>query len=274
MASKQITEEMKAAIIAEYKSKPQSLKTLGEKFDLCIPTIMKILNGIELYKKAQIFNPNLNERFFENIDSEAKAYFLGLIIADGNVFIDKNNQKTKRQASISITLDKNDKYLLESFKQCVGANTSIGNDGRGCHYTAVRSDLMAQDLSKYGIVPRKSYITYLPKIDNKWMPHLIRGIFDGDGSATFKQTPRRFLHGLAFCGSVQLMNDISDYIFNFLQLDIKPKVYSYQDKELSEIKVQNIQDIYKLGNWMYENATIFMKRKKDKFDLFIAHYNL
>jgi hypothetical protein len=41
---------------------------------------------------------------------------------------------------------------------------------------------MAEDLSKYGVVPRKSYYTYLPKIDDKYMNHLIRGILDGDGS--------------------------------------------------------------------------------------------
>lgn len=42
---------------------------------------------------------------------------------------------------------------------------------------------MAEALAKYGVVPRKSHITYLPlNIPKEMFSHLIRGIFDGDGS--------------------------------------------------------------------------------------------
>lgn len=274
MASKQITEELKKAIIAEYKRKPQTIKALGLKFNLCGPTIMKILGDTERYKKAQIFNPNLNEHFFENIDCESKAYFLGLIIADGNVFIDENNKNANRQASISITLDKKDAYLLEEFKNQVQTNTVIGKDGRGCCCIAVRSNVMAQDLSKYGIIPRKTLFSYLPEIPIEHMSHLIRGILDGDGSIQASQLARRFLHGIAFCGTQKLMEDISTFLTHHLQLKIKPKVYTYENKNLSEMKIQNVEDMYKLGMWLYNDATIYLKRKKEKFDLFTRHYGL
>lgn len=41
---------------------------------------------------------------------------------------------------------------------------------------------MAKDLSKYGVIPRKTLVSFLPTIDDQYMNHLIRGILDGDGS--------------------------------------------------------------------------------------------
>jgi hypothetical protein len=66
-----------------------------------------------------------------------------LLIADGNVFKDN----TGRQASISITLDLEDEYMLLKFKEVLQASTNISHDGRGCSQIAIRSDIMANDLT-------------------------------------------------------------------------------------------------------------------------------
>ena len=273
MPRKIIDDKLKQEIIDFYKSKPMSLKEVGTKFELSPPTVIKILKDIPKYSKAKINNPNLIEDFFKEINTEEKAYFLGLIISDGNVFKDETSG---RQASISITLDLNDEYMLNTFKQVLQANTTVGKDGRGCGTLAVRSNIMAQDLAQYGVVPRKSYITYLPtNIEKQYMSHLIRGILDGDGNIQAKlNKDNRFLHSISFCGSHKLMEDISNYCANELQLNVKPQVYDYQDRELSEIKLQNIHDIQLFGDWIYNNATIYLKRKYETYLAFKQHYNL
>lgn len=272
MARKIITDELKDEIIEFYLSKPMSLKEVQDKYNLCGPTISKILKDIPKYTKAKIKNPNLNERFFQNIDSEEKAYFLGLLIADGNVFVKESS--ANRQASISITLDLKDEYMLLKFKEVLGASTNVGYDGRGCGQIAVRSDLMAQDLSNYGVIPRKSFATYLPNVDEKLIPHLLRGILDGDGSIQAHQHGGKFLHDISYCGTHQLMQDISDISAKILHLNYKPVVYDYHDKNLSEIKFKNIDDMLNFGNWLYENATIYLIRKYEKFTTFKEHYKL
>lgn len=271
MARKIISQELKGEIIEEYKSRPMTLESLEEKYKLSHPTITKILNGIPKYTKAVIYNPELKECFFEGIDCEPKAYFLGLLIADGNIFIDN---KSGRQASISITLDSNDEYLLDTFKKLLNANTSISHDGRGCSQIAVRSNKMAQDLEEYGVVPRKSFETYLPNIDDSLMPHLLRGILDGDGSIKSNQTNirGRYAHAISYCGTHQLMQDIADWC---IVHDINnPIVYDYRNRCLSELKLQSIDSMYKFGEMIYDNATIYMKRKKNTYDKFKQHYNL
>lgn len=271
MASKIITEELKKEIIEYYQSQPMAIKTVCERFNLSSPTISKILKDIPRYPKALIFNPNLKEDFFDEIDSEEKAYFLGLIISDGNVF----NDGTGRQASISITLDSNDEYILDAFRNALCANTSISHDGRGCSQIAVRSNRLAKSLARYGVVPRKSHITYLPlNIPKEMFPHLIRGIFDGDGSIQAHQHGTRFLHAFGFCGSHRLMEDIANYFQKHLDLAGAISVYDYKNKELSDLKLQTIQDMYTFGEWMYKDATIYLQRKKDKYLEFKKHYNL
>lgn len=273
---KVINDDLKNEIKKYYLSRPMTLEEVKKKYNLSLPTISKILKDVDKYKKAQIFNPNLKEHYFEIIDSEDKAYFLGLIIADGNVFVSNGGN---RQASISITLDLKDEYMLLKFKECVNTNTNIGHDGRGCGTIAVRSNIMANELAQYGIVPRKTFIAYLPKVEDKYMSHLIRGIMDGDGSIHSKQSPRddghnRYLHSISFCGTYELMTNISDYIYKYLNLNVKPKVYKYKDKSLSEMKIQNINDMFKFGQWIYENSTIYLKRKKNIYNEFLNHYNL
>lgn len=268
MPRKIVTEELKQEIIDYYLSKPMSLKQVGDKYNLSNPTIGKILKDIPKYTKAKLNNPDLNERFFNVLDADS-AYYLGLIIADGNVFKDN----TGRQASISITLNEEDEYLLKNFKEKLNANTAVSHDGRGAAHFAVRSDIMAEDLQQYGVIPRKSYFTYLPKIQDDLMSDLIRGIFDGDGSIQAKTNKdNRFLHSFSFCGTHQLMQDISDYLNDHLDLTQKPSVYDYKDRALSEIKIQNKQDMFIFGEWLYNNAKVFMKRKHDKYTLFKQHY--
>lgn len=274
MPRKIITSELKQEIIKYYLSQPMTMKQVENKYELSHPTVTKILKDVPRYSKAKLNNPNANERFFKNIDSEEKAYFLGLLISDGNVFKDS----TGRQASISITLDLNDEYILQKFKEVLNVNTSISKDGRGCGQIAIRSNLMADDLKQYGVVPRKSYITYLPKINDIYMSHLIRGILDGDGSILAKPSPKqdghnRYLHSISFCGSHQLMEDIAKYLYNNLQLKQSIQVYDYQDKNLSDIHIQNYEDMEKVGDWLYKDATIYLVRKNNIYNLFKEHYN-
>ena len=268
---KVITEELKQEIIKFYRESPKSLNQVIEKFGLSLPTVSKILKDEVKYSKSKIFNPDMIEDYFSIVDSECKAYFLGLIIADGNnIFIDKSGN---RQASISITLDKKDKYMLERFKDELKINTTVASDSRGCYQIAARSNKMADDLSKYGVVPNKSLITFLPILDKEeLMPHLIRGIMDGDGSIFVKNTDKKFIHAISFCGSNGLMADISSYLYDNLILTAKPSVYNYSDRVLSEIKIQKKDDILKFGNWIYDNSSIHLLRKRENYNLFLKHY--
>ena len=260
-----ISDELKESIISYYKNNIVTIVDVCKKFNLCAPTISKILKGIKKYSKSELYNPQLNQNYFENIDSEDKAYYLGLIITDGNVYKDKGSG---RQASISIYLSSPDEYLLEKFKQILKTNTSLVKDNRRekpGYSIAIRSDKIADDLSKLGIIPNKTFQTFLPQVQEEFMPALIRGILDGDGSIRFSKYKNKYLHYISFCGTHQLMVDISNYLYKTLKLNTKPNVYDYKNKGLSEIKITRYDDIIKVGDWIYTDSTIKMYRKYDKY---------
>lgn len=272
---KKLTENFIKEVEDYYKTKPMSLKEVEDYFKISHPLATKALKNIPKYPKNLIYNPELIEDYFETINTEDKAYFLGFIIGDGNVFTDYC--KNGYSAMISITVDESDVIILESFKNQVKVNTTIGTDGRGARQVIVRSNKMALDLSNYGVVPRKTLKTYLPKnIPEQYMSHLIRGICDSDGSvgASLKTNSNKFNHWLAFCGTEKLMNDIADYCYFNIGLSCRPIVYTYKNRALSETKVRKIDDMYKLGFWLYDNSSFFLPRKKEKFIDFCKHYNM
>lgn len=273
--SKHISDGLKSNIVNFYKESPtRTLEEVSNKFNLCLPTIAKILKerGVSLWPRHLKNNPNLDESYFEKIDTEGKAYFLGLIIADGNVF---EFESSTRQKMTSISLDDGDSYMLEKFREEVKATRKVSSDGRGCSQIMIPSSKLANDLSKYGVVPRKSFITYLPIVDDSFMPHLIRGILDGDGNITAHMIPsNKYLHSMSFCGTHRLMSELSDYLTEKAGLTFKPNVYDYKNRQLSEISIRSIENMEKLGNYLYKNSTIYLKRKRDIFDDFLTHYNL
>lgn len=269
-----ITPELKQKVVNCYKREPMTIADCSREMGLSCPVIINILNeyNIKRYSKTRIFSPQLNERYFQFIDSEAKAYYLGLLITDGNIFIDTS--PAHRQASISITQNEADKWMLERFLQEVQSNTSVGYDGRGACQAAIKSDLMAKDLKQYGVIPNKTLLAYLPKIDDMYMSHLIRGILDGDGNITSTYTSLgKHKHAISFCGSHKLMCDIKEYICSNIGCS-NVSVYDYNDRHLSEVKWQSINDMYCIGEWIYNDANIYFVRKHSAYLDFKSKYNL
>ena len=268
--SKIISSDVKQQMREFYQSRPMTHKEVADKFGYCLPTVAKILNGLPQYTKSNIFNPSLDEAFFEVINTEDKAYYLGLLITDGNVF-----KANEHRASISITLDQRDAYLLTHWKECIRSKTNLGHDGRGCVQYAVRSLKMANDLAKYGVVPRKTLCSYLPEIEDKsQLRHLIRGLIDGDGGIYAHMHNNKFSHQIKLCGTERLMYDVLECIDSELHLKYKPKVYTYRNRPLSMLQISNIQDMNKLGHWLYNDASVYMDRKYRKFLDFQKHYGL
>lgn len=264
---KKISNQKKQEIRNYYQNNPITIANLAKLFNISAPVAGEICKNLPKWKKTQIFSPQLQENWFEKIDSEEKAYYLGFFITDGNVY-DTN----RTQAICSLTQKDEDAYILQKWLDLIKSNRKIAQDGRGCSQASVLSDKMRDDLAKYGVVPKKTFHTHLPILSEKLMPHLIRGILDGDGNIEAKWfTPsdgrKRFKHKISFCGTHQLMKEINDYLVKILNLKISHVPYDYKNRELSEIQYTNYEDIEKIGSFLYKDATIYLLRKKELYDL-------
>lgn len=263
---RKVSKEVKEAMREYYRNNPISISALAKKFKTSSPVAGEICKDIPRWTKTKIFSPDLRENWFEKIDTEEKAYYLGFFITDGNVCT-----TDKTQSICSLSQNSEDSYILKRWLNLVGSNRSVAEDGRGTCQASVLSDKMAKDLSAYGVIPNKTNNTFLPKIDDSLMPHLIRGILDGDGSVEarwhlFPDGRMRFKHKISFCGSHLLMEQLNSFLCERLDLKVKKDVYDFQGKNLSEIQYTNYEDIQKIGNYLYQDATIYLERKKILFD--------
>lgn len=262
---KKLTKELKEQVVNYYKERPRTYEELSDKFNLSLPTIGKILKEYKInpWPKFKLYSPDFVEDYFEDINTEKKAYFLGLLITDGNIF---DNYKTKSHPpNINLTLQEQDKYLLESLKNELKIKKEITHDGRGSCQLAVFSNKMAEDLKVFGIVPNKTFSIHFPILKEKrLMPHLIRGIIDGDGSISFYSRPNRKVHTKA----VRLCSANPDFlnaVLDFLCKEIgTQKLNLYREKEnLWSFAYRSKDDLEKIINYIYKDSTICLERKRN-----------
>lgn len=266
---KHITQKQKEEIVNYYIQKPITIKALATLFKISKPSAIKILNeyNIKRYSKVQLFSPELREDYFEDINCEAKAYFLGLIITDGCVHYTKG-----KQPLVGLSLKEEDEYLIEKFKTEICSNKLITHDGRGCSQLNILSQKMVEDLKQFDILANKSLNTKFPKnLPQQMYPHLIRGILDGDGSVSYYARQNRKSHtkAIRFCqGNKNFLQDMVNFFYDNLKID---KVSLYQEKEsLWSIAYRKNISMIKIIDYIYKDANIYMKRKKQICDLIYA----
>jgi hypothetical protein len=219
--------------------------------------------GIEIRRRG--YEGKLkNHDYFEIIDSEDKAYFAGLLMADGAV--SKHNQHNSW--TISIELYGEDGDILEIFAEKIGyegvvmtldKRNHINASSKTSRKLAVNSEKMAKDLLKYGICPQKTGKEKMPFFLGKWFSHFLRGFFDGDGTVFYSGKYLRF--------GIYSNHDCCQSILDFF--GFKNKVYDQKTHNISFFSIQDKDKIKQFYNFIYKDATIYLKRKKDLFDSYL-----
>ena len=229
----------------------------------------------------------LDEYFFENINNEKTAYFLGLMYSDGNVL--KN--KIWNSSLISLTQNVKNKELVYEFQKALKTNRKITFNKKYNAYTlSVNSNILFEDLEKWGVVPNKSLTLKFPTfISDDLMPHFIRGYFDGDGSIWDGKRKKmlvknekkpgtmreRIVHNVKFnfTGSETFIPDLQNYLIEHCGFTKTKLNYSKSKTEHKHcmLEYSGRKNVYKLYEYMYSNATIFSKIKKQKFNKIIEY---
>ena len=100
------------------------------------------------------------------------AYVLGVIASDGCI--------QPRQFRIGVS-DKDIEWL-EKIRNIMESNHPIYfRKSDNIILLCIGSKEMVLDIKKYGIGEAKSNNLFFPEMDDKYIPHFIRGYFDGDG---------------------------------------------------------------------------------------------
>ncbi len=116
-------------------------------------------------------NPS-NYSYFHSIDSEAKAYWLGFLTADG--CITTGNR-------ITVHLGIIDCSHLYKLKDALQTTQKVSINNRSCSFT-ICSPEIAADLAVHGILPKKTFSTKPAQVQPELERHYWRGVIDGDGT--------------------------------------------------------------------------------------------
>jgi len=237
-----------------YDDKIPSTK-IASLFNLNSSSIRDFLrrNNIKLRRQSEAQRKyKINEKYFDKINTQNKAYILGLLFADGCNYSKKSH--------VSLTLHDKDKKLLKKISKILQTNKPLRKVNNACALI-IENKHISEQLNKLGMVPRKSLILNFPDcIHPKFYNHFIRGYFDGDGSIYFDGQIWRFsiISTEQFCNSIRKIFD---------QLNVKTYFYSAHknNKNTFVLAMGKRKDILKVLDWLYDDAKICMERKYNNY---------
>lgn len=260
----QINHDIEKKIFNEYLKGNSSIK-ISNIYNIHFSTVLKIvkrLGGIVRSTKETSKKYSFDENFFENINTEEKAYWLGFIIADGCIC----------RNDIIIALSESDKSHLQKFIKSINGNNKIqtknvkSNFGiHGISRLSIRSKKMYNDLLNLGITPNKSLSVKIPIIKDSLQSHLWRGIVDGDGSlgiGIFNKNNRIYKYlNIGLTGNQYVIDSFIEFIENKFNFKTNRK----KDKSVWRVRLSGIA-AKKICELLYKNSVIYLNRKKEIYE--------
>lgn len=267
MRTKIMTDEVIASVmnfISEGKTIPEISNILGIN-KITISSFLRT-HGIKL-------NPNKgNVHYFDTIDSNAKAYIVGFIAADGALV------KTKTTTTLTITIKYEDKAVLEFIKSEIGnehklleiIRPSSFDSSKNIHHIryAISDRNITTALNKLGITSNKSLSigNIIRNIPYKYRDAFIIGYFDGDGSVSIKNKTRINDRGyecrdyslyISIRGTQKFLEGLCEH------LNIS-KTFIRTHDSIPSLNFANKKDAYRLFQ-CYSNLPFYYIRKYNKF---------
>lgn len=251
------SKEKEESIINDYLCGYNTVE-IANKWNTYNTSIRRVLlrNNIKIRNNVEAHS-NIQECPFRDND-EYSEYFLGLLLTDGCI-----TRRTKNSATISLGLI--DKELMEVFQNFICPTNKLGKVLQKKYNTymyqsSTRSKLIADWLDSKGNFYNKSYECdiYVPLT-----PHILRGIFDGDGYCMTRNNGSTFCYGI--CGKSKIfLEKIQQYL---LTQNISFRLHFRHD--LYYLESSKTVEVVKFYNLIYKEAHIYLMRKYVKGHLFL-----
>lgn len=204
----------KDEIIRIYLEEKIGIDLIAKRFNTFGASIRKIINRAGVMRSYDYYRYNVNENYFEKIDTRNKSYILGFLMADGSVH--NRSWRVKLQARDKIIIDKikeEVEYDGQTFssppKQYINKRTGKTIKDTGSYALSIVKVKMVQDLIKLGCVPNKTWLGRFPteeQVSKEFLADFIRGYWDGDGHI-MKNTP-----GLSVIGNHHFISELYKHL--------------------------------------------------------------
>ncbi len=229
----------------------------------------------------------LNEQYFDVIDSYEKAYILGFIYADGNVYRTKPDTLT-----FQIKLQIRDRSVVELMRKAFESShpiftfkskTSLSKKVSKIVGLTICNKRFCQGLIRAGSVPCKSLILDFPDtsiVPERYLGAFVLGYFDGDGSVVHNTKTRRWTMNL--CGTDEFLTGLSLYLQQTYGMP-PPKLYHHRNQSINMYRMgwcggttdQGLvrsRAFWYIYHLLYDGHNLGLPRKKHHMDSIVPYY--
>jgi hypothetical protein len=238
----------KTKLMALYETKHD--EQIGKMFGVTGRSVGDWRRHYGIPTKPRVNRYALDHDFFAVINTEQKAYALGLLSADGSV--------SRSGKQVSIALQVRDKHILYDLRRAMQSDARVfdkapgGFPGSGPRkQITFDSKKLVADLAKHGIVPGKSVTLRYPNIPWHLERHFLRGSLDGDGH--IRALPKKAFY---FLGTSAFIDGVANAIHTHTGISLT-KARAKECWRLS-----GYGGSAKVLHWIYRDATISLRRKR------------
>lgn len=248
--------------------------TIGKQLEINRNKVYSVLRKFEIPRrdnKTKGRRYNHNHDYFEIINTEHKAYWLGFMYADGFV-----NSNKAHPNGFGLSISEVDKSHLEKFKADIEAtnpiNTYVQNSGYSNNSVYCRllmtSEKTKIDLVNKGVLEHKTDIIKFPtaeQVPESLIHHFVRGYFDGDGCLSYTNTEtNKNYYKAKILGTDDFLDGINDLLIKNNIANIKHYFKRKEEQTVSSMELNETQSL-NLLNWLYQDATISLDRKYNRY---------
>jgi len=198
----------------------------------------------------------INSEYFKSW-SPASAYMIGFIAADGSIIWDDDRGIYR----LDIEISPRDRDLLERFAKELQYAGDLAQFDKGVVALQINDKELVESLLKIGLKPKKEGF---PSVPRQYLSHFIRGFFDANGSVYLRNGT---VH-VRFAGREHAIRNINKIIADELGIDEKTIVETAGTHVITYVG----KDAKALLRWMYEDANIYLDRKKKIVDQIELEY--
>ncbi len=198
----------------------------------------------------------VDESFFDQIDSEEKAYWLGFLTADGSVNV--------KNGSVKLTLKSSDADHVKKFATSLHSEHRVvirqTNHSGKSYSTAniiIISLRLVRALERLGVTERKSFtVEPCQQVPDELLAAYWRGIFDGDGSIGQYKTSRSNWR-IYLCGSRATIEGFRVYLSQFINSAATVRPHG----SIFMIEYTGMRLPKTIAHLLYKDATVYLDRK-------------
>lgn len=269
--------EIKQEIINKYLQ-GLGIWSLRKQYNVTATTVKNILKENEVrirgYDEYNYRRFTLDETCLDQIDSELKAYFLGFFFADGCNYYETEHKNNLNR--VMLRIQDSDINILNVFASDLYKTnkpiTVINRNKQNPKWQdivclEIQSKRISKALNDYGAVSNKSLILQFPTcVPEDLMNHFMRGYFDGDGFISDYEPKPGGRPRFSVIGNKEFMEGFQKTLIKSTGLKENKLMLKPNTPSLRILEYGGTNVVKTIREYLYNNATIYLDRKKQRFD--------